>query len=97
MLTCPGCGRESPDEFTFGPACASPLIAPHPRGPQTVTVIFCDVSGSTALGERLDPESLRDIQRRYLDRRTSARPRSGAGLRGTSRRRAAGRPDAATT
>jgi class 3 adenylate cyclase/tetratricopeptide (TPR) repeat protein len=32
-----------------------------------VTLVFCDVTGSTALGERLDPESLRDVQSRYFD------------------------------
>lgn len=34
---------------------------------KTVTVVFADVSGSTGLGERLDPESLRRIMRRYFD------------------------------
>jgi predicted ATPase/class 3 adenylate cyclase len=28
---------------------------------KTVTVLFCDLSGSTALGERLDPEPLREL------------------------------------
>jgi class 3 adenylate cyclase len=32
-----------------------------------VTVLFCDVSGSTALGERLDPESFRQVMGRYFD------------------------------
>jgi class 3 adenylate cyclase/tetratricopeptide (TPR) repeat protein len=32
-----------------------------------VTVLFCDVSGSTALGERLDPEAFRQVMRRYFD------------------------------
>jgi class 3 adenylate cyclase/tetratricopeptide (TPR) repeat protein len=32
-----------------------------------VTVLFCDVTGSTALGERLDPESFRQVMRRYFD------------------------------
>jgi len=32
-----------------------------------VTVLFCDVTGSTAMGERLDPESLRQVMRRYFD------------------------------
>jgi class 3 adenylate cyclase/predicted ATPase len=32
-----------------------------------VTVLFCDVTGSTALGERLDPESLRAVMARYFD------------------------------
>jgi class 3 adenylate cyclase len=31
-----------------------------------VTVVFCDVIGSTALGERLDPESLRGVMARYF-------------------------------
>jgi class 3 adenylate cyclase/predicted ATPase len=34
---------------------------------KTVTVVFCDVTGSTALGERLDPESFRQVMRRYFD------------------------------
>jgi class 3 adenylate cyclase len=32
-----------------------------------VTVLFCDVTGSTALGERLDPESFRQVMRRYFE------------------------------
>jgi class 3 adenylate cyclase len=27
----------------------------------TVTVLFCDVAGSTALGESIDPEALRGL------------------------------------
>jgi class 3 adenylate cyclase/tetratricopeptide (TPR) repeat protein len=34
---------------------------------KTVTVLFCDVTGSTAMGERLDPESFRQVMRRYFD------------------------------
>jgi class 3 adenylate cyclase/tetratricopeptide (TPR) repeat protein len=34
---------------------------------KTVTVLFCDVTGSTVLGERLDPESFRQVMRRYFD------------------------------
>jgi AAA ATPase domain len=33
-----------------------------------VTVVVCDVSGSTALGERLDPESLGRVMARYFER-----------------------------
>ena len=32
-----------------------------------MTVLFSDVTGSTALGERLDPESLRAVMARYFD------------------------------
>jgi class 3 adenylate cyclase/tetratricopeptide (TPR) repeat protein len=35
---------------------------------KTVTVLFCDVTGSTALGESLDPEALRELLSRYFDR-----------------------------
>jgi class 3 adenylate cyclase len=33
-----------------------------------VTVLFCDLAGSTALGEHLDPELLQTIQAAYFDR-----------------------------
>ena len=39
--------------------------------------MFCDVTGSTALGERLDPESLRDVQSRYFDAMRAAIERHG--------------------
>ena len=49
-----------------------PLRLSEPRlvGEQrkTVTVLFCDVAGSTALGERLDPEALRLVLARYFER-----------------------------
>ena len=35
---------------------------------KTVTVLFCDVTGSTALGEELDPEALRGLLSRYFER-----------------------------
>jgi class 3 adenylate cyclase len=34
---------------------------------KTVTVVFCDVTGSTSLGERLDPEAVRRVIGRYFD------------------------------
>jgi class 3 adenylate cyclase len=34
---------------------------------KTVSVLFCDVTGSTALGERLDPESFRQVMSRYFE------------------------------
>src|SRR5512132_1803266 len=69
MLICSNCSRESPDDFAFCPACASPLTqaASGREVRKTVTVVFCDVSGSTALGERLDPEALRRVMSRYFE------------------------------
>ena len=37
-----------------------------------VTVLFCDLADSTALGERLDPEDFRDLLDRYLELATEA-------------------------
>ena len=35
---------------------------------KVVTVLFCDVTGSTALGESVDPEALRSLLARYFER-----------------------------
>jgi class 3 adenylate cyclase/tetratricopeptide (TPR) repeat protein len=47
--------------------CGAPLPgrAPPRQTRKVVTVLFCDVVGSTALGERLDPEVVRDVMQRY--------------------------------
>jgi class 3 adenylate cyclase/tetratricopeptide (TPR) repeat protein len=42
-----------------------------------VTVVFCDVTGSTAMGERLDPESLRRVMSRYFAEMRAALERHG--------------------
>jgi class 3 adenylate cyclase len=44
---------------------------------KTVTAVFADVTGSTALGERLDPESTRGVMSRYFDEMRSAVERHG--------------------
>jgi class 3 adenylate cyclase/tetratricopeptide (TPR) repeat protein len=66
QVICPSCGRENPDDFRFCSACGSPLDGGPASGVRkTVTVVFCDLVGSTALGERSDPEVLRDLMSRY--------------------------------
>jgi class 3 adenylate cyclase/tetratricopeptide (TPR) repeat protein len=62
--------------------CASPLEdAPQVREVRkTVTVVFCDVAGSTALGERLDPEALRRVMARYFDRMREVVDRHGGSV-----------------
>jgi class 3 adenylate cyclase/tetratricopeptide (TPR) repeat protein len=79
VLTCANCGRESPDDFAFCPACAAPLRPGDPMDQirKTVTVVFCDVTGSTSIGERLDPESLRRVMTRYFDAMRAALERHG--------------------
>ena len=78
VLTCANCGRESPDDFAFCPACSAPLAPPgRQEVRKTVTVVFCDVTGSTAMGERLDPESLRRVMSRYFAEMRAALERHG--------------------
>jgi len=68
VRVCPQCGEENSDEARFCQACASPLpVALKGDVRKTVTVLFSDVEGSTALGERLDPESVRQVMARYFD------------------------------
>jgi predicted ATPase/class 3 adenylate cyclase len=47
---------------------------------KTVTILFADVIGSTELGERLDPESLRQVMTRYFDAMRSALERHGGSV-----------------
>jgi class 3 adenylate cyclase len=42
-----------------------------------VTILFCDLKGSTSLGERLDSESLRETMSRYFDAMSAAITRHG--------------------
>src|SRR5437773_8096611 len=42
-----------------------------------VTVLFCDVTGSTALGESVDPEALRGLLARYFERMKTIVERHG--------------------
>jgi hypothetical protein len=57
---CASCGRESEGGFAFCPYCGAELgsVPPAREQRKTVTVLFCDVTGSTALGESTDPEAL---------------------------------------
>jgi class 3 adenylate cyclase len=68
VSTCPSCGTELPGEFPFCPFCAAPLGEPGREQRKTVTVVFCDVSGSTAMGESVDPEALRALLAGYFER-----------------------------
>jgi class 3 adenylate cyclase/tetratricopeptide (TPR) repeat protein len=65
---CPRCGEALPDDARFCPACGEaiePAVAPGTER-KLVTVLFADVSGSTSLGEQLDPERLREVLDAYF-------------------------------
>ncbi len=69
MAPCPSCGRENSEDARFCSACGTQLSAAGIAREQrkVVTVLFCDLVGSTALGESTDPEALRTRMRRYFE------------------------------
>ena len=70
MTICASCGHQAVVEFKFCPECGAAAVEVAPaRGlRKTVTVVFCDLAGSTAVGESTDPEALRDLLARYFKR-----------------------------
>ena len=55
-------------EVLQAPLIAAPVVAAGTEGERRqLTVMFCDLVGSTALSERLDPEELRDVIRAYQE------------------------------
>jgi class 3 adenylate cyclase/tetratricopeptide (TPR) repeat protein len=68
VLTCPSCGQENPDGFRFCGACGAllePEAAERREERKVVTVLFCDLVGSTARAEQMDHEDVRRILSRY--------------------------------
>jgi len=69
MITCSNCGEENPPKFRLCGFCGTPLAAAAPAHEvrKVVSILFCDLKGSTSLGETLDPESLREVMNRYFE------------------------------
>ena len=67
-LLCPSCGTDNPAGSRFCRACGSSLAGSHGavETRKVVTVLFTDLAGSTAMGTRLDPESVRAVMTRYF-------------------------------
>jgi class 3 adenylate cyclase/tetratricopeptide (TPR) repeat protein len=62
-MICTNCRTDNPDTSKFCANCGTQL-SPAPRQVgerKLVTVLFADVVGSTAMGERVDPEDITDI------------------------------------
>ena len=69
MPACPNCGRDNSEEARFCQFCGAAIDSPRTAAEQrkVVTIVFSDVTGFTALGEQLDPESLRGVMSRFFD------------------------------
>src|SRR5690348_17304614 len=61
MTVCPSCGSENAAAAKFCSECGRRLVdaAPRVEERKVVTVVFCDLVGSTARAELLDPEDVR--------------------------------------
>src|SRR5439155_14948635 len=83
VLVCASCGHVNSEGAKFCEECGFSLAA-VPVGAQeqrkTVTVLFCDLTGSTALGETLDPERLRVLLARYFERMKGIVERHGGSV-----------------
>jgi class 3 adenylate cyclase/tetratricopeptide (TPR) repeat protein len=72
---CPACGADQPVSAAFCSSCGAPLQSDARRGVpvddheerRVVTVLFADLAGSTALGEQLDPEDVRELQQELFE------------------------------
>jgi predicted ATPase/class 3 adenylate cyclase len=70
MEKCPRCGEQVAERAKFCPECGAALEAAAPAREErkVVTVLFCDLVGSTAQAERLDPEDVRAMLSSYHER-----------------------------
>src|SRR5258708_9463133 len=73
-LACSACGHVNPPQARFCANCGVALTTGSPLSPglpmssaerRQLTVMFCDLVGSTALSVRLDPEDLREVIAAY--------------------------------
>lgn len=74
--TCPGCGRDVEPDDAFCRGCGTRLNEePAPGGDlagerRQLTVMFCDLVGSTEMASGLDPEDVQTVLRRYQEMAT---------------------------
>ena len=68
MTTCPACAGENLEDARFCSHCGRALTGAESGGDaerKLVTILFADITGSTPLGEGLDPEDLQDVLGAY--------------------------------
>jgi class 3 adenylate cyclase/tetratricopeptide (TPR) repeat protein len=82
-LACAACGETLPPQARFCMACGTPVPAApapavrpgpapareaHPEERRQVTILFADLSGYTAVADRMDPETVKRLVERTLSR-----------------------------
>ncbi len=80
MPVCPNCGHANREVARFCEQCGAALTSgPAQAQPQRriVTVVFCDLTGSTELGDAVDPEPYRELLARYFERMAAVVERHG--------------------
>jgi class 3 adenylate cyclase len=82
VAICTQCGTDNAADARFCATCGATLAAAEaPARAQlvrkTVTALFADITSSTELGERLDPETLRRLLFRYFDEMRAILERHG--------------------
>jgi class 3 adenylate cyclase/tetratricopeptide (TPR) repeat protein len=80
VTACRTCGYESEGAFKFCPECGADAPAPSREQRKTVTVLFCDLTGSTSLGGTLDPERLRALLASYFEQMKAIVERHGGSV-----------------
>jgi class 3 adenylate cyclase len=62
MPACPNCGKETPADAAFCPACGAELLAPERTREERklISVLFVDLVGFTSRSDKADPEDVRD-------------------------------------
>lgn len=69
-MRCPSCQAAAPPGSRFCPQCGTALPTDNAAARSTrrqMTVLFCDLVGSTELAQRVDPDELLEALRRYHD------------------------------
>src|SRR5215469_11836111 len=79
MVFCRDCREENPEGFRFCGHCGAELVQAGAAAAlrKTVTIVFCDLKGSTSLAERLDSEALREVLGVYFSAMRQAIERYG--------------------
>src|SRR5439155_16879169 len=70
MASCSVCGAENSEQARFCQTCGTSLggMEPGQESRRTVTAVFVDIVGSTALAERLDTETTTRVLDTYFGR-----------------------------